>query len=177
MSNHTESQPPESLSALVSAIAEKLLTRELTLGTAESCTGGMIASACTDLPGSSAWFERGVVCYSNQSKTDFLGVSPALIQAHGAVSEPVAMAMALGVVKKLKSDVGIAVTGIAGPDGGSPEKPVGTVFIAWCIGAAEPQSRQYRFYGDRKRIRKQSVFQSLTHIYRLMSEDFYTNVK
>ncbi|EER58303.1 CinA domain protein [Acidovorax delafieldii 2AN] len=100
------------------------------LATAESCTGGMIAAACTDLAGSSQWFERGFVTYSNAAKTELLGVPAALIEAHGAVSEPVARAMAEGAVAHSPAQVAVAVTGVAGPTGGSAEKPVGTVGLA-----------------------------------------------
>ena len=114
----------------VSALAELLLARGWRMATAESCTGGLIAAACTALSGSSAWFERGVVTYSNEAKTELLGVPAELIAQHGAVSEPVALAMAEGALRHARAEVAVAVTGIAGPTGGSPGKPVGTVFIA-----------------------------------------------
>ena len=141
---------------LVESIAHQLTARHWMLATAESCTGGLIAAQCTDLSGSSLWFDRGFVSYSNDAKSQMLGVPPELIQAHGAVSEPVALAMALGAVYRSKAAVSVAVTGVAGPTGGSPDKPVGTVWIAWCIGG-EPAAQLYLFSGDRQAIRTQTV--------------------
>ncbi|MEO6291217.1 MAG: CinA family protein, partial [Burkholderiaceae bacterium] len=109
-----------------------MLKKQFYLATAESCTGGLIAAACTDLAGSSQWFDRGFVTYSNAAKTDMLGVGAALIAQFGAVSEPVAVAMAQGAVQHSAAQVAVAVTGVAGPTGGNAEKPVGTVWIGWC---------------------------------------------
>ncbi len=134
-------------------LAERLLRLKWTLATAESCSGGMIASRCTDLAGSSAWFDRGFVTYSNAAKVQMLGVSEKLIDVHGAVSEPVARAMALGAAYQAQASVSVAVTGIAGPAGGSPDKPVGTVWLAWCIAGRVSTERQ-RFAGDRHQIRE-----------------------
>lgn len=137
------------------ALAASLLEHQQCIASAESCTGGMIAASCTDLSGSSAWFERGFVTYSNDAKTDMLGVPAALIHQHGAVSEEVAKAMALGALAQSKADFSVAVTGIAGPTGGSEAKPVGTVWLAW----AEKQSGQCLsmlkiFPGDRMAVRE-----------------------
>jgi nicotinamide-nucleotide amidase len=115
----------------VEALASLLLARGQSLATAESCTGGLIAASCTELAGSSAWFERGFVTYSNEAKTELLGVPAQLIADHGAVSEEVARAMAAGALARSRADIAVAVTGIAGPTGGSPAKPVGTVWLAW----------------------------------------------
>nr|WP_315466107.1 CinA family protein [uncultured Rhodoferax sp.] len=137
-----------------------MLKRQWMLATAESCTGGMIAAACTDLAGSSAWFERGFVSYSNEAKTDMLGVPAELIAAHGAVSEPVARAMANGALQHSRAQVALSVTGIAGPSGGSPDKPVGTVWFGW----ATPDgvwSDMQRFDGDRAAVRAATVRHSL----------------
>lgn len=114
-----------------STVADLLLAHHWSLVSAESCTGGMVASACTDLAGSSAWFERGFVTYSNASKSELLGVPTELVAQRGAVSEEVARAMALGALQHSRAQVAIATTGIAGPGGGSVEKPVGTVWFAW----------------------------------------------
>lgn len=141
-------------------IAAALRQRGWLLATAESCTGGLIAAACTDLAGSSDWFERGFVSYSNAAKTELLGVPATLIAAHGAVSEPVVRAMAEGAIARSHAQVSIAVTGIAGPSGGSAEKPVGTVWFAWCIGSATTSERQ-RFDGDRAAVRAQTVAHAL----------------
>jgi nicotinamide-nucleotide amidase len=141
---------------LVERVALQLTERHWMLATAESCTGGLIAVECTDLSGSSAWFDRGFVSYSNEAKAHMLGVSPELIQLNGAVSEPVALAMALGAVYHSKAAAAVAVTGVAGPTGGSPGKPVGTVWIAWCIGGKTSAELKY-FDGDRQSIRRQTV--------------------
>jgi nicotinamide-nucleotide amidase len=141
---------------LVERVALQLTERHWMLATAESCTGGLIAVECTDLSGSSAWFDRGFVSYSNEAKAHMLGVSPELIQLNGAVSEPVALAMALGAVYHSKAAASLAVTGVAGPTGGSPGKPVGTVWIAWCIGGKTSAQLKY-FVGDRQTIRRLTV--------------------
>ena len=130
------------------------------LATAESCTGGLIAAACTDLAGSSNWLERGFVSYSNAAKTELLGVDAALIALHGAVSEPVARAMAQGALRFSRAQCALAVTGIAGPGGGSADKPVGMVWFAW----ATPQgvrSEMQCFDGDRAQVRSATVQHSL----------------
>ncbi|MDR0275893.1 MAG: CinA family protein [Burkholderiaceae bacterium] len=144
----------------VQALAQTLLARRWMLATAESCTGGLIAAACTDLAGSSEWFERGVVSYSNAAKTDLLGVPPALIAAHGAVSQPVARAMAAGACARAPAQVSVAVTGIAGPGGGSADKPVGTVWFAWCVNGQISAECQH-FDGDRSQVRQQTVAHAL----------------
>jgi len=130
------------------------------LATAESCTGGLIAGACTDLAGSSEWFERGFVTYSNAAKTDMLGVPTALLQAHGAVSEPVARAMAQGALLHSRAQWSVAVTGIAGPGGGSADKPVGTVWFAWATPGGLHSECQ-RFDGGRAAVRSATVEHSL----------------
>lgn len=126
------------------------------LATAESCTGGLIAAACTEVAGSSAWFDRAVVSYSNEAKTELLGVDAALIAAHGAVSEPVARAMAEGMLARSKATVAVAVTGIAGPGGGTPDKPVGTVWLAWACRGQATRAEKHLFPGDRAAVRWQT---------------------
>jgi nicotinamide-nucleotide amidase len=147
--------------ALCTELAHLLLERNYTLATAESCTGGMIAAACTDLAGSSDWFERGFVTYSNAAKTGMLGVAAALIEAHGAVSEAVALAMARGALLHAQADLAVAVTGVAGPGGGSAAKPVGTVWLAWAWRTADgqitAQALLQRLAGDRAAIRQATV--------------------
>ena len=123
------------------------------LSTAESCTGGLIAARCTDLAGSSVWFDRGFVTYSNEAKTQMLGVTNELLEANGAVSESVARAMALGAAYRSKSLVSVAVTGVAGPSGGTPDKPVGTVWLAWCINGLVT-AELHHFDGNRQQIRE-----------------------
>ena len=140
------------LADAVAELARRLTHRQWQLVTAESCTGGLIAATCTDLAGSSAWFERGFVTYSNAAKTELLGVDAELIRRHGAVSEAVAQAMALGALRHSPAQVALSVTGIAGPGGGSPEKPVGTVWLAWATPSGVSSSLQ-NFAGDRQQVR------------------------
>jgi nicotinamide-nucleotide amidase len=137
------------------------------LATAESCTGGMIAAACTDLSGSSNWFERGFVTYSNEAKADLLGVDPALIARHGAVSEVVARAMAFGAVRHSRAQVSVAVTGVAGPTGGSAEKPVGTVWFGFQVDGQLTSERR-RFDGDRAAVRDATVRHALQRLIELL---------
>jgi nicotinamide-nucleotide amidase len=149
------------LAALVEALARELLDRGWKLASAESCTGGWIAKCCTDLSGSSTWFEAGVVSYSNRAKRQLLGVEAGVLEAAGAVSQPVAEQMAAGVKERNGVDAALAVTGIAGPDGGSPQKPVGTVWFAWALGANPVESEQVLFSGNREAVRRQSVAHAL----------------
>ncbi|HEX7889167.1 MAG TPA: CinA family protein [Ramlibacter sp.] len=137
------------------------------LATAESCTGGMIAAACTDLSGSSNWFERGFVTYSDVAKTEQLGVAPALVAQHGAVSEVVARAMAFGAVRHSKAQVSVAVTGVAGPTGGSAEKPVGTVWFGFQVDG-QLTSETRRFDGDRAAVRSATVVHALERLLHLI---------
>ena len=141
-------------------LAEKLQKSGWMMVTAESCTGGLIAGACTDLPGSSNWFERGFVTYSNAAKTDLLGVDAALIATHGAVSEPVARAMAEGALRHAPAQVSVAVTGVAGPTGGSADKPVGTVWFGWCVNGVTTTECRH-FDGDRAAVRQATVAHAL----------------
>lgn len=141
------------------------------LAVAESCTGGLIAAACTELSGSSDWFERGFVTYSNAAKSELLGVDATLIAQHGAVSEVVARAMAFGAVRHSQARVSVAVTGIAGPTGGSPDKPVGTVWFGFMVdGRLSSETR--RFDGDRAAVRAQAVHHALQRLLeQLQAED------
>lgn len=145
---------------LCGLLADLMLKQQRKLATAESCTGGLIAAACTDLAGSSNWFERGFVTYSNEAKTELLGVDAALIERVGAVSEAVVRAMAQGAVQHSRAQVAVAVTGVAGPTGGSPAKPVGTVWFGW----ATPDgvfSEVQHFDGDRAAVRAATVVHAL----------------
>jgi nicotinamide-nucleotide amidase len=145
---------------VVHLLADALQQRRWMMVTAESCTGGLIAGACTDLSGSSNWFERGFVTYSDAAKTELLGVDAALIEAHGAVSEEVARAMAEGAVSRSRAQVAVAVTGVAGPTGGSPEKPVGTVWFGWSANG-QVRTERRRFDGDRATVRAATVHYAL----------------
>lgn len=148
------------MSDLPQKLAERLVALQWQMTSAESCTGGLISACCTDLAGSSVWFDRGFVTYSNDAKTQMLGVSPDSISAHGAVSETVAHAMAVGAVYRSKAQASVAVTGVAGPSGGSPEKPVGTVWFGWCINGLVSTELQH-FDGDRQLIRQATVLHAL----------------
>lgn len=141
----------------VESLAAALKSRGWMLVTAESCTGGLIAGACTDLAGSSEWFERGLVTYSNEAKTDLLGVPAHMIATHGAVSEEVVRAMAEGALSRSRAHIAVAVTGVAGPGGGSPSKPVGTVWMGIALHERPVSATLLQFKGDRATIRQQTV--------------------
>lgn len=146
--------------ALVTALSEALRHNGWQMATAESCTGGLIAGACTDLAGSSDWFERGFVSYSNQAKTEMLGVDAALIAAHGAVSEAVALAMAHGALAHSRAQCSLSVTGVAGPGGGSPTKPVGTVWFGWSVNG-QTSAECLQLPGDRAAVRQATLQHAL----------------
>jgi nicotinamide-nucleotide amidase len=151
--------------ALVARLAAALVARRATMVAAESCTGGLIAAACTARAGSSAWFERGVVSYSNAAKRELLDVPAALIEAHGAVSAEVARAMAEGALARSPATYAVAVTGIAGPDGGTATKPVGTVWIATCArGRGAADAVLLLAHGDRAEVRARSVVRALEQL-------------
>lgn len=146
------------LTAAVQQLAVALVARGWMLATAESCTGGWIAKVCTDLPGSSAWFDRGFVTYSNAAKQDMLGVQEETLARYGAVSEPVVAAMTAGALRHSQAQVAIAVSGIAGPSGGSAAKPVGTVCFAWAAAPNVPiATATTHFQGGRDAVRKEAV--------------------
>jgi len=162
-----------SLHVTVEALASLLQARGQSLATAESCTGGLIAASCTELAGSSAWFERGFVTYSNAAKTELLGVPAELIDRHGAVSEEVARAMAAGALTHSRADIAVAVTGIAGPTGGSDAKPVGTVWLAWAERGRDDDgahdtvavhAEKAWFPGDRQTVRGATVARALAGV-------------
>ena len=151
------------ISGQVEALATALRQRGWRLATAESCTGGLMAAACTSLAGSSDWYERGFVTYSNQAKTDMLGVDEALIAAHGAVSKAVARAMVQGALQRAPVQLAVAVTGIAGPGGAVAGKPVGTVWLAWG-GAQEIHCELLQLPGDRASVRLATVHAALERL-------------
>ena len=157
------------LPALAAEVAALLQRRGWMLATAESCTGGLIAAACTELSGSSAWFERGFVTYSNAAKHESIGVDAALIEAHGAVSEPVVRAMAAGAVAHAHAQVSLAVTGVAGPTGGTPDKPVGTVWFGWSVDGVLRSERR-RFDGDRAAVRAATAHHALQTLALLLAD-------
>jgi nicotinamide-nucleotide amidase len=142
-------------------LAARLLDRKLKLAAAESCTGGWIAKVVTDIAGSSDWFERGFVTYSNAAKQEMLGVRAETLAAHGAVSEPVVREMVAGALAHSHADLALSVSGIAGPGGGAPEKPVGSVWFAWQRRGAEAVATCHHFSGDREAVRRQAVVVAL----------------
>ena len=157
----------------VQSIAQLLLANNWKLALAESCTGGLVCAKLTELSGSSAWFERGYITYSNQAKTACLGVPAELIESQGAVSEAVAKAMALGAQRSAGTNVAVSITGIAGPTGGSIEKPVGTVCFGWSISSQAGENltvcQTKLFSGGRTAIREQAAEYALTELLRLLS--------
>ncbi|HSU76219.1 MAG TPA: CinA family protein [Burkholderiales bacterium] len=153
---------------LAQSIAMRLMARGEMLATAESCTGGWAAQALTALAGSSNWFERGFVTYSNAAKEEMLGVRPETLAHHGAVSEETAREMALGALSHSRAAVALAITGIAGPSGGTLEKPVGMVCFAWAAKGGATRSETRRFAGDREAVRRQSVERALAGVLELL---------
>lgn len=167
--------PAHTIEHLAERLGAGLRAQHLVLATAESCTAGGIAYAVTLVPGSSQWFDRGFITYSNESKIQELGVSTAYLRDFGAVSEPVARAMALGALSHSAAQVAVAVTGIAGPDGGTPDKPVGTVCFAWAIRrgpdtAPWVKTETRRFDGDRAAVRTASIVAALQTLVGLLKQ-------
>lgn len=154
------------LEALAEAVGKALRANGLRLSAAESCTGGWVSQCVTAVAGSSDWFERGFVTYSNEAKQEMLGVPAEVLIRHGAVSEATAAAMATGALTHSRADWALAITGIAGPTGGTPEKPVGMVCFAWAGSAGEVIVATRRFQGDRRAVRAQSVEYALSEILR-----------
>jgi nicotinamide-nucleotide amidase len=151
------------LQSLAQRVGGALSARGWMLALAESCTGGLIAGAVTDIPGSSGWFDRGFVTYSNEAKIDMLGVSSKTLEAHGAVSEATAAEMARGALARSRAQIAVAVTGVAGPDGGTPHKPVGTVCFAWAR-EGQVDTEPQRLEGGREAVRAMSVAIALAGI-------------
>jgi nicotinamide-nucleotide amidase len=151
----------KSVQELAKLLGEKLSSAGLVAATAESCTGGGVAYAITEISGSSQWFDRSFVTYSNSAKTEMLDVDPSVIEKFGAVSIPVVEAMSFGAVKNSKADITVAISGIAGPDGGTVEKPVGTVCMAWYSEKNGHKSTTYSLAGDRTEVRYQAIRMAL----------------
>lgn len=148
----------DDITNLARALGRKCLKKRVVVATAESCTGGGVATAITRISGSAKWFDRGFVTYSNDAKREMLGVKPLTLRRHGAVSKEVAREMAAGALQNSPADIVVAVTGIAGPTGGSRAKPVGLVWFAWAGRGDIVQTRRFRFPGDRVAVRLQSVY-------------------
>ncbi len=158
------------LLALAGEVATEVQQRKLTLVTAESCTGGWIAKTLTDLPGSSAWFDAGVVTYSYEAKEALLGVNPRTLELSGAVSEETVLEMVSGALARFGAGVAVAVTGIAGPSGGTPDKPVGTVWIGWKRRGGYAHAQLFHFSGDREAVRRQTVAAALIGVRKTLTE-------
>ena len=157
-------QTPIEYISLVKTLADVLKKRHWTFAAVESCTGGWLSKVCTDQPGSSTWFDCGFVTYSNESKQKQVNVSKKTLDTYGAVSEQTAIEMAQGALAKSRADISVAITGIAGPDGGSIEKPVGTVCFAWAIRNQGAKTQKCQFEGDREQVRLQAVITALQGI-------------
>ncbi len=158
------------VASLAEQVGAALKAQGMMLATAESCTGGGIAQALTDISGSSAWFERGFVTYANAAKVEMLGVRLSTLEAHGAVSEATVREMAAGALKHSHADISLAVSGIAGPTGGTPEKPVGTVWFGWALRDGEVHARLYHLKGDRAAVRDQSVRIALDGVLNMLNK-------
>lgn len=159
MDNHPIAE--RALFELAEQVGKALKTRAMMLATAESCTGGWVGEAVTAVPGSSDWFDRGFITYSNEAKQEMLGVSAATLEMHGAVSEQTVREMASGALKNSRAQAALAISGIAGPGGGTAEKPVGTVWIAWAFAKGAVASEKRVFAGDRREVRQQAVERAL----------------
>jgi nicotinamide-nucleotide amidase len=160
----------EALLALARAVAVEVQQCRLMLVTAESCTGGWVAKTLTDLPGSSAWFHAGVVTYSYEAKEALLGVNPYTLEHTGAVSEETVLEMVSGALARFGAGVAVAVTGIAGPSGGTPDKPVGTVWVGWKRRGGYAHAQLFQFAGDREAVRRQTVAAALTGLRQTLTE-------
>ncbi|MDB5988160.1 MAG: hypothetical protein JWR16_3213 [Nevskia sp.] len=158
------------LQALARAVGAGLRKAGQRVAVAESCTGGLVAKLLTDEPGSSAWFERGIVSYSNEAKQDLLGVAAATLQAHGAVSAPVVLEMAQGLLQRAPVDWTLAVSGIAGPDGGTPDKPVGTVWLGFGGRSVAASASRLQFGGDRDQVRRASAAAALRGLQQYLAD-------
>ena len=165
MDNASDSE----LSALAHAVAECLIARNQSLVAAESCTGGWIAKVLTDIPGSSGWFECGVVAYSYEAKESLLGVQPQTLERTGAVSQETAVEMVSGALARYGASIAVAVTGVAGPGGGTSDKPVGTVWIGWKRRGGYARAELFHFDGDRDAVRRQTVKAALDGVRRILT--------
>ncbi|MEW8328410.1 MAG: nicotinamide-nucleotide amidohydrolase family protein [Candidatus Thiodiazotropha sp.] len=165
-----ENLSPQAVEEKCARCADALRRLGYRLVVAESCTGGWLAKVLTDLPGSSDWFDRGFVTYSNQAKQRMLGVSPATLEQQGAVSEACVIEMTQGALNESGADVAIAISGIAGPGGGSVEKPVGTVCFSWQFKGGDAETTRVRFRGDRGQVRWQAVVHALVRLERLLHD-------
>lgn len=159
----------QTLQNFAQQLGEQLVAQKLVLSTAESCTGGWVSKVITDIDGSSRWFDCALVTYSNQSKQDLLGVSQTTLDKYGAVSQPVVKEMVLGLLDRCNASLGVSISGIAGPGGGTEQKPVGTVWLAWAKPGQVIESMRFQFKGDREQVRLQAVAEALKGVQRLIT--------
>ncbi len=159
----------DTLDALAAELGQALKTKGWMLALAESCTGGLVSAAITEIPGSSGWFDRGFVTYSNAAKVQMLGVSAETLERFGAVSEETAKEMALGALKNSQAQIACSITGIAGPDGGTSQKPVGTVCFAWVVNNQPAQTATLHLSGNRHSIRQQSAQTALAGLLKIVN--------
>ena len=157
------------LQHLSEQVGQRLLEKQLWLATAESCTGGWISQSITDIAGSSQWFDRGFITYSNEAKQDMLSVSQDTLTQHGAVSEQTVIEMVQGALANSRADVAVAVSGVAGPTGGTPDKPVGMVWLAWGVRGEEPVTQVEHYLGNRYDVRQQTVETALQGLLKLLA--------
>jgi len=158
------------ITLLTTQLAEKLIGNSKIIAAAESCTGGWVAKSVTDIDGSSQWFDCSIVTYSNQAKINLLGVQENTLELHGAVSQPVVKEMVLGLLDRCDANFGVSISGIAGPNGGSESKPVGTVWIAWARPGVFVEAVKFKFSGDRNQVRLQAVYEALKGFERLLGQ-------
>lgn len=156
------------MDTLAAELGQALKAKGWMLALAESCTGGLVSATITEIPGSSGWFDRGFVTYSNIAKTEMLGVLPETLEKFGAVSEETAREMALGALKNSQAQIACSITGIAGPDGGTPQKPVGTVCFAWVVNNQPAQTATLHLSGNRHSIRQQSAHAALAELLKMV---------
>ena len=156
------------LQQLAQSVGQRLLENQCFLATAESCTGGWVAQCITDIAGSSQWFDRGFITYSNEAKHEMLGVSEQTLLTHGAVSEASVIEMVYGVLENSGADIALAVSGIAGPSGGTPDKPVGLVWHAWQLRGQDPVTQVEQYNGNRFEVRQQAVVTALNGVLHLL---------
>ena len=156
------------ITKILTQLAPMLIKQNRIIATAESCTGGWLAKSMTDIDGSSQWFDSSIISYSNQAKVDLLGVKQATLDAYGAVSQAVVKEMVLGLLDRSNANIGVSISGIAGPGGGSEDRPVGTVWIAWAIPGKLIETVCFQFKGDRNQVRIQAVVEAFKGVQRLL---------
>ncbi|MCW9048014.1 MAG: CinA family protein [Gammaproteobacteria bacterium] len=164
----TETEFSESIKQLISAIVPELIKQKRIVASAESCTGGWVAKSVTDFDGSSEWFDSAIVTYSNKSKVELLGVQQSTLDVNGAVSQPVVKEMVLGLLDRCNANIGVSISGIAGPGGGSDNKPVGTVWLAWATPGVLIEAARFKFKGDRNQVRMQAVVEAFKGVQRIL---------